>query len=336
MKKKEGMDESKPLVSVIIPFYNAQYLKEAVESILNQTYSNVEVILIDNGSTDKSVGVARSFVNHPLVTLVKEPKRGVMFAANKGIEVAKGSLIARMDADDIAKPFRLQVQVNHLICNPSIQVVSGLVEYLGPAENKGFIQYVNWLNTIITSEKIYLNQFVEFPIANPTMMLRRQVYEQYGSYEDGDFPEDYEFFLRLQAAKVQMEKVTESILYWRDTETRLTRTDERYTQDAFFKIKAKYLARWLSSVNQFHPKVYLWGAGRLSRRRSDYLLQEGIEVIKYIDLKESNKSIHFNDIPEAKDAFIVSYVANRGARDNIREFLNQKGYQEGVNYIIAS
>lgn len=330
------MGSPNPLVSVILPFFNAKFLKQSVESILQQTYTNFELILVDNGSTDSSVDVAKSYLNHHNVTLVKEPKRGVVFAANKGIDLANGDLIARMDSDDIADLNRLSNQIQLFKKNPSLNVVSGQVEYLGPKENEGFIQYVEWLNSIQTAEEISLNQFVEFPIANPTMMFKQRVFLNHGGYADGDFPEDYELFLRLQAANVKMGKVDQVVLKWRDSETRLTRTDSRYDQDAFFQIKAEYLAKWLQINNQHHPHVYIWGAGRLSRRRSEYLLGKGVELVKYIDLKESNQVIHYKSIPKPSEAFVVSYVANRGAREEIRTFLNRRGYQEGLNYVIAS
>lgn len=330
------MGDPIPLISVVLPFYNAPFLKEAVDSILNQSYSNFELILVDNGSTDQSTDIAKIFSKHHKVRLVNEPQRGVVYAANKGIELAQGEFIARMDADDISKLNRLEVQINRFLRNPLLGVVSGLVEYMGPKENEGFIQYVNWLNTIKSSEEIKQNQFVEFPLANPSLMIKREMFEKYGMYQEGDLPEDYEFFLRMQSGNVDMEKVNESILIWRDTESRLTRTDRRYSQDAFFRVKAKYLAKWLAINNPFHPNIYIWGAGRLSRRRSDYLLEEGVNVIKYIDFKETDKVLYYESIPEAKDAFVVSYVGNRGAREEIRIFLQQKGYNEGQNYIIAS
>ena len=329
------MDDHQPLVSVILPFYNAPHLKEAIESILNQSYSHFELLLINNDSTDDSVKVAEQYASHTNVRILQEDKRGVVFAANTGIKKANGTFIARMDSDDVATLDRLETQVNYLLSNPSVQVVSGLVDYLGASENEGFIQYVDWLNSITSPKDIYLNQFVEFPLANPTLMFRKSVFG-HGMYQDGDFPEDYEFFLRLQAEGITMAKVKETVLTWRDSETRLTRTDPKYTHDAFFKVKAKYLAQWLKKNNPFHPKVYLWGAGRLSRRRSDYLLEQGVEVIKYIDLKASDHVLHFELLPNPEEAFIVSYVANRGARAQIRSFLDQRGYVEGLNYIIAS
>ena len=330
------MGDSHPLVSVILPFYNSPFLKESVESILAQSYSNFELILIDNGSTDSSTKTANSFSQDPRVQIVQETKRGVVHAANKGIEIAKGELIARMDSDDIAHSNRLEKQVEFFNENPKVDVVSSLIDYLGPEDNEGFIHYVKWLNSIRTSDEIYLNQFVEFPLANPSIAFKKEVFERFGVYKEGDFPEDYELFLRLLAGGARMGKVPETVLTWRDSESRLTRTDDKYSQEAFFKIKAKYLAKWLSKYNPFHPDVYLWGAGRLSRRRSDYLIAEGINVVKYIDLKESDQVIHYKDIPDASKTFIVSYVANRGARDEIRTFLNDNGYSEGQNYILAS
>lgn len=329
------MGDHQPLVSVILPFFNAPYLKEAIDSILNQTYVNFELILINNGSTDGSAEVANAYATHAKVQIVTEIRRGVVFAANKGIKVAKGDFIARMDADDISEPNRLETQIGYLLRNDSVDVVSGLVEYMGPEENEGFIHYVDWLNSIKTADEIHLNQFVEFPLANPTLMFRRTVFND-GIYADGDFPEDYEFFLRLQSAQIKMAKVDKIVLSWRDSETRLTRTDSRYSHEAFFRLKAKYLALWLAKNNPIYPKIYLWGAGRLSRKRSNYLLDEGLEVVKYIDLKENDQSLHYESLPQPSNAFVVSYVANRGARAKIRAFLEQRGFKEGVNYIMAS
>lgn len=336
MKKKEVMNDLQPLVSVVLPFYNAPYLEEAIESILNQSYSNFELILVDNGSTDQSIQLANSYKGHSKIKLISERNKGVVFAANAGINHAKGDFIARMDADDIAHPERLNLQVKVLLEDSGIGVVSGLVKYLGSSDNQGFIYYVDWLNSIQSPDDIRLNQFVEFPLANPTLMFRKSVLDNVGVYKEGDFPEDYELFLRLIENGVRMKKVDSMILTWRDTPERLTRTDKRYSTDAFFRIKASYLARWLKANNPFHPEVYVWGAGRLSRRRSDHLKENGINIVKYIDLKESDGIIHYNKIPKPSDAFIVSYVGNRGVRLEIKEFLTESGYSEGANYIMAS
>ncbi|GAB4247345.1 MAG: glycosyltransferase family A protein [Ekhidna sp.] len=326
-----------PVVSVILPFYNAPGLEQAIKSILNQTFWSFELILIDNASTDASSEVAKKYADeYPHVRMITEPNKGVVFAANRGISEAKGEYVMRMDADDTSFPERMQLQVAYLEKHSEVAGVSGLVEYVGYNVNKGFRLYVDWLNSIDTPEKIYLNQFVEFPVANPTLMFRKAVFDEVGLFHDGAFPEDYEFFLRVMQHQLKISKVSVPVLRWFDSEHRLTRSDERYSQEAFFRVKAKYLATWLSNHNPFHPHVYLWAGGRVSRKRGSYLIDQGIRIRKYIDVVQRKDSIHFQDTPEPSVGFIVSYVANRGARDEIRTFLEQKGFVEGENFIIAS
>lgn len=331
------MGAKAPEVSIVLPFYNAPHLSNAIESILNQTFPDFELILIDNGSTDESCKVASEYAStDDRIVLIQEPKRGVVYAANTGIRASKGDYIARMDADDYSFPDRIGGQVEALKHDTTIDVVSGNIEYEGDEKNKGFVAYVNWLNSIITNEEIRMNQFVEFPLANPSLMFRRIVFEKFGVFMDGDFPEDYEFFLRLQSHRVKMTKINSNVLRWRDSNQRLTRTDEKYSHSAFFRIKAKYLALWLANNNPFHPNVLIWGAGRVSRRRSDYLIDHGINISGYVDVKQANNVIHYENVQGPEKCFIVSYVANRGARDEIRSFLSSRGFTEGVNYIIAS
>lgn len=209
------MGDDSSLVSVVLPFYNAPHLNEAIESVLAQSYSNFELLLVDNGSTDHSKSLAEKYACDQRVKLLNEPKRGVVHAANKGMSFANGNYIARMDADDIAYPERLELQVRELDSNPHIGMVSGMVDYHGEETNEGFRLYVDWVNTICSSEQIQLNQFVELPLVNPSIMFRKALLEQFGGYEEGDFPEDYEWFLRLLREGVGMCKVKKTVIKWR-------------------------------------------------------------------------------------------------------------------------
>ena len=324
-----------PTVSVIIPFCNAPHLNRAIRSILDQTFHDFELILVDNASDDGTSEIAKEYaIRDKRITLISEARKGVVWAMNSGIEAARGAFIARMDADDYSFPERLQWQLSEFTSDPSLGLVSGQVDYVG--SNEGFRLYVDWMNEIVDENDIRQNQFVEFPIANPSFMIKRSLFEKIGRFKEGDFPEDYEFFLRLQSLDVKMSKVKEVLIKWYDLPTRLTRTDARYATDAFYRVKAKYLAKWLKKHNPHHPKVLIWGAGRLSRRRSDYLLKYGIDIVCYIDLKIKPGVIHFEDIPDKDTSFIVSYVANRGARDEIRAFLTSRNYLEFRHFILAS
>ncbi|MEP1094278.1 MAG: glycosyltransferase [Cyclobacteriaceae bacterium] len=329
-----------PKVSIVLPFYNSKStLEKAIESIVNQIFKDFELLLIDNGSTDDSSAIAEKFADQDQrIKVFFERQRGVVFAANNGLSNSRGEYIARMDADDVSLPNRIADQVKLLDAQLEIGLVSGLVRYAGDDSNGGFIRYVNWSNGITRPEALYLNQFVEYPIVNPSIMIRRELYKEYGGYRDGDFPEDYEFFLRLQSHNIQMIKTDSVVLEWNDLPHRLTRTSNKYTSDAFFQVKAKYLSKWLRENNTRHPRVIIWGGGKLARRRSKYLEQHGVVIDSFIDVRKSSDPalIYYEDTELFKNAFILSFVSNWDARDQVRTFLNEHAFVEGQDYLICA
>lgn len=329
-------------VSVILPFHNSEStLERAIQSILDQTYADFELILIDNNSTDNSSNIAIEASQDARIVLLKEAQQGVVHAANRGLMEAKGIYIARMDADDWSFPDRLEKQMDLLDAESSIGLVAGEVEYDGDNPKKGFIDYLHWINEVTEPEAIYLNQFVEFPIVNPSMMFRRELVEKYGDFREGDFPEDYEFFLRLQQGGVRMKKMAIPVLKWNDLPTRLTRSHNNYSEEAFDRIKSIYLAEWLKKNNLHHPAIWVWGAGKKARRKSSLLSSNAIEIKGYVEVNAKKNAgdrpvIHFEQLPSCPDRFIVSFVAKWGARKKICEFLVSKGWKEGVDFILAA
>ena len=329
-----------PAISVVLPYFNAEHtLEVAIQSTLEQSFTDFELILVDNGSTDHSATIAhRLAANDHRITLTQEPTRGVSFASNTGFRLAKAPLIARMDADDRMLPTRLKKQHDFMRQHPHIGLIGGQVQYIGDETHEGFRHYVDWSNRLDSSEQLLLNRFVELPIVNPTILLRKSLFDQLGGYHHGDFPEDYEMILRWMAEGVEMGKVSAPVLEWHDVPNRLTRTDPRYATDAFFQTKAHYLAAWLKKEV---PLKDLWigGAGKLGRRRSDMLKTHGIHVTGYIDVRPRQlplPCIHFSDIPEPGRIFILSYVSNRGKREEVRHYLVSKGYVEGLDFLLAA
>ncbi len=127
---KMDIGSLKPIVSVVMSVYNGEkYLHEAIESILNQTFKDFEFIIINDGSTDNSAEIIKSFKDSRIV-LIQQENRGLASALNKGIEVAKGKYIARMDADDICMPERLRLQVDYMESHGKCVLLSGAVEYI--------------------------------------------------------------------------------------------------------------------------------------------------------------------------------------------------------------
>lgn len=335
------INSQKTIVSVVIPYFNAEHtLERAVRSILNQSFKHFELLLVNNNSNDKSESIARFLaIDDRRIKLISEPEQGVSYAANTGNKAAIGKYIARMDADDVSHPERLQKQVQLLDSLPHIDVASCLVNDVAHCAKTGGMQkYVAWSNSLINPVEIVLQSFVESPVVNPTVLFKRELIDRYGGFRQGYFPEDYELWLRWLSNGVKIQKVPEILYHWYDSDTRLTRTDNRYCTEAFYQIKAVYLTQWL--FNNHHPYVWVWGAGRVTRKRVAMLEEQGVYVEGYIDVNnrflEHATCIQCNNFNWEAPCFIISFVANWGARNEISNFLKNKGKVEGVDFILVA
>ncbi len=327
--------------SVILPAYNAaEFIEPALDSLLRQTEPDSELIVVDDGSSDRTSAIVSGISQR--VNLIRGEHRGLVAALNAGIAASTCEYIARMDADDLAHPDRLRRQADYLDGRPGVGLVASQAEYLGDRnQNRGLALWVDWTNSLLAAEEISLNRFVESPLVHPTVMFRRELIERFGGYREGPFPEDYELWLRWLEAGVKMAKLPDKLLSWREREDRLTRTDPRYSPEAFYACKAPYLARWLERHNPHHPRVIVWGAGRASRLRLRPLLQVGVEVQAFVDIdpKKIGWSISGaavispDELPPPEECFVLQWVGKRGARELIRQALETQGFQLGKHYL---
>lgn len=353
---------SAPRVSVLLPAFNAlATLPRAVASIREQTFPDWELLLVDDGSTDGTTEWLRAqAAGEPRLKVISQPHGGIVAALNHGLAAARGEFIARMDADDESLPERLAEQVACLGVRPEIGLVGSLIEFDGNrAASQGYALHVDWLNTVITSDQISLNRFVESPFAHPSVIFRRELVARHGGYREGDFPEDYELWLRWLEAGVRMAKVPRALLRWHDRAARLSRTDPRYQVESFYQLKAEYLARWLHAhvpaaanrssaglvardAKRASPSLLVWGAGRLTRQRVKLLEAHGIAVTAYVDVDPNkhgrSRAGHLVLAPEQipEGAFHLGYVARRGAREFCRNFLEPRGCVEGRDFLFAA
>ncbi len=338
------MTNPNPKISVLLPFYNSEKtLERAIRSIQNQKFCDFECILIDNNSTDNSREIAKPFSNSDnRFILISEPQQGVVYASNKGWNNSKGKYIARMDSDDWSHPERLGLQDKFLENNPTYGAVATLVTHISHSDQTGGMsRFVEWNNSLVSSDQISNNRFVELPIVNPSAMWRRTIAEENGMFEHGNFPEDYEMWLRWMDNGVKIGKIDKYLLDWYDSDTRLSRTDSIYSDASFYKIKTKYLAYWLEKNNPFHPDVAVWGASKISRRRAKLLELYDINIKCYIDTKKSKRDLdkpvyYYEDIPSKDEAFVLTYIRQMNAKQQICEFLKTKGFIEGDNYLLVS
>ena len=336
-----------PLVSVVMPVFNAaETLAAAVGSIRQQTLPEWELLAVDDGSSTPTAGLLEELARtEPRLRVLRRPHRGIVAALNTGLAEARGRFIARMDADDVAHPERFAAQVEFLEAQIQVGLVGSLVEFGGNrATATGYALHVDWMNSLLKPEEIALNRFVESPFAHPSVMFRRELLEHHGGYRVGDFPEDYELWLRWLEAGVVMAKVPRVLLTWNDPPHRLSRTHLRYDSEAFYRSKAEYLARWLHRNVEGSRRILVWGAGRPTRKRAELLTPHGVRISGYIDIDPGKVGREFagrrvfapEDLPSPVEVFVLGYVAKRGARDLARAHLQGRGFCEGQDFLMAA
>ena len=331
-----------PRVSVLLPFYNAgEYLDTAIKSILEGTFTDLELLLIDNASADDSGSIAAKWaVGDSRIHLHYEPRIGIAHALNTGLIAARGEYVARMDADDISHPERLAEQLAYLDAHPEIGVLGTRTTFATTvAQSQGMRSFVEWQNGILSPHEHYVKRFVDAPIAHPTVLFRRELVDHHGGYSTSPIPEDHELWLRWMVAGVRFAKLPEELLTWNDHAQRLSRTHANYSVDAFFSTKAKWLSEWLKRTLQGRP-VIIAGTSALCRERALLLEAEGIRIHAYTDVRarviRGHDFIPHTALPPAGEAFVVSFISQRGTGDRIAEFLTSRGLVEGSDFILAA
>ncbi|MCA9752416.1 MAG: glycosyltransferase family 2 protein, partial [Gemmatimonadetes bacterium] len=184
-------------VDVLLPFRDAsEWIEDAVRSLLAQTHRDFRALLLDDGSNDDGAArVARAVAGDPRFLVRRREPRGLVASLNELVAWSDAPLIARLDADDIAAPERLERQVARFAAALPPDVVSCRVSFRGTISPR-LRRYETWLNSLVTHEKIEADLWVESPIPHPTAMIRRDALLALGGYRDFDGPEDYDLWLR--------------------------------------------------------------------------------------------------------------------------------------------
>lgn len=202
-----------PLISVVMPVYNAEkYLAKAVDSILQQSLSDFEFVIIDDGSTDHSTDLLKAYTQQDArIKLVSRENKGLVASLNEGIALAQAPIIARMDADDIAHPDRFLIQYQFLQQHSDCVCVGGRFRVID--EKSRFLIVAD---TKLGYEQVELSALQGItPICHPTAMLRKTALTAIGNYHEDDYPaEDLALFLNL-AEIGKIDNVPDIILDYR-------------------------------------------------------------------------------------------------------------------------
>ena len=302
----------------------ASTLRECLGSLRAQTLSDFEVLAVDDGSRDGSGAILAGVAAADPRFRVLFGGAGLVAALNAAAAAASGDLLARMDADDVARPDRLARQVARFDAEPALDVLGCRVAVRddGAGKNAGMRAYVDWSNTLLTHEAIVGDMFVESPLPHPSVTMRASALRRLGGYRAFDGPEDYDLWLRGLEAGLRFAKLDEVLLDWRDGPARLSRTDARYAADRFFALKVEHLVRWMAAGDA----VVVWGAGPIGKSWARALRARGREVRAFVEVdpRKIGRTIHgapavavegAGDFPRA---FHLAAVGNSDSRARIR------------------
>jgi glycosyltransferase involved in cell wall biosynthesis len=196
------------LVTVLMPVYNAErFLKRAIDSILNQSFKNIEFLIINDGSTDLSLQIIKSYKDDRIKLIENDKNYGLIYSLNKGIEIANGKYIARMDADDISYPERIKKQYTYLEGHVNVGILGTLIK--GASKFKTYAN--NNLNTSDLKARIIFNNI----FYHPTVIFRSSFIKNSAVLYNPDFKHGEDYQLWLSALRcTDFAIINEPLLYY--------------------------------------------------------------------------------------------------------------------------
>lgn len=246
-----------PTVSIVMPVYNSSdYLEEAITSMLKQTYTDFECIVINDGSTDDSDAVVRSFRDPRLRYLQNDGNKGLVYTLNRGIDEARGKYIARMDGDDISLPERLDEQVAYLENHPQVDVVASVVKLIDPHGNP--TGYWKEDRDNVSESAIREMLPVNNCIAHPSVLARTELLRSFRYLHSQAQAEDYDLWLRLLSAGKTIHKLEKPLLLHRIRPGSFTRQRQK---NVFFKLAETKLRFALSELRSGRRNGVVMRAG---------------------------------------------------------------------------
>jgi glycosyltransferase involved in cell wall biosynthesis len=337
------------LISVVLPVYNADFnLVACLESILNQSTTNFEIIVIDDGSTDSSNEIISLLAGRDsrLKVFSFPENRGIVLALNYGLKQCRGKWVARMDADDLMVPRRLECQLEHAVDRPEVDIWGSRIELFSfqGTLSQGQIRYQDWSNALLTDHQIKSNIYAESPIMHPTFFLKRDFYEKVGGYRDHPWAEDYDFLLNADHRQAVFAKLPDVLLKKGDHPLRLAKTDLRCKRKAMFQAKAHYF--FLNDSIWQGRKIMIMGSGSAGRLTFKSLQERGIPIQGFVDNIEGDPNRRILGIPaitlrenssnqffsEFGDCLFLLCIGHEGGRQFAEQLFDQQGIKAGRDY----
>ena len=229
-----------------MPTYNAEStIKETIDSILSQTYHNFEFIIINDGSSDSTESIIKTYNDKRIKLLNNETNKGLIYSLNRGLDSANGEFIVRMDADDISLPQRIEKQIACFKQNPKLVACGTMIEYFGNTK----LAPRKYITKISDRENKELLLFTSC-FAHPTVMLRKEVLDQHKLHYDAEFKncEDYKLWIDLMEYG-EFYNIPEVLLRYRQSDTQITHSGNTLLKENSKKCRQIYIKKKYPEIN---------------------------------------------------------------------------------------
>lgn len=324
-----------------MPVKNAEaFLAECLDSIIGQSFKNWELIAIDDHSDDQSWAILSEYFSKDIrIKVYRNEETGIIAALRQAYQLSSGTLITRMDADDIMATEKLRILRNHLVVHGQGHVSIGGVQYFsGDMLGEGYKRYEQWLNELSATGRNFDHLYKECVIPSPCWMLWRDDLEQVGAFDSDVYPEDYDLAFRMYQSGLSVIPCRNIIHHWRDHPNRSSRTDENYSDNRFLPLKCRHFIDY--DFDSSRPTV-IWGAGKKGKSIAK-LLNEEIEDLHWITNNENkiNKQIYgislrsSTELTQFELPQIIVAVSNPDEQYQIEANLISKGFFTMIDYFL--
>jgi glycosyltransferase involved in cell wall biosynthesis len=317
-----------PAISVLLPVRDAgPWLSSSLASLARQSERDLEVIAVDDGSTDGSgERLERAAEREGRLRVVHTPALGLPAALNTALGLARSPLIARHDADDLSHRDRFAAQAAWLRSHPGTAVVGSRVR-LFPAGGygAGMRRWAAWHNALLTHDAMRHEALIDSPLAHGTALLRREALEAVGGWHERGWAEDLDLWLRLFENGARFAKLPRALYGWRQHACSSTRTDRRYARERFVELKVDALARGLLARGR---RATLVGVGT---SLATWRAALGDRAAAAVEARRASREV----FERHADPFVLAYMAP-GARDRWRRVANETGLKEGEHFVFVA
>ncbi len=272
----------RPRISVILPSYNAErYIVEAIDSVLRQSFSNFELLVIDDGSSDRSAELVERFDDDRVYLHRKECNTGIIGTLNLGIELARGEFIARMDADDVSIGTRFAQQIAHMDNHPSVGVLGTNFTIIDDSGRLG-----RSVSMPVKNIDTFWSMPFQSPVAHPTVMMRSSLVRQVGGYrESAKYAEDYDLWCRLSRV-TKIENLDAPLLLLRKHSENVTSTNYRKHVDAATAIASEEVAQRLGRHLSIETVECIRSRGAQKRNHAEEAMKLVMKMYRDLESRE--------------------------------------------------